>query len=99
MRIVRAEEEKDAKGRVERPARMRCDPACETTKKIRKWTEEGGYVPEQFADRLPLQSGIKRSKSTMRIVRAEEEKDAKGRVEKEVSRASTGRVAGMDEVA
>lgn len=30
---------------------MRCDPACETTKKIRKWTEEGGYVPEQFADR------------------------------------------------
>ncbi|GAA5877695.1 hypothetical protein JCM3774_006644 [Rhodotorula dairenensis] len=34
------------------------------------------------------QGGLKRTKSTMRIVRAEEEKDAKGRVEKEV-RAAT----------
>ena len=43
---------------------------------------------ESMPGALPLQSGIKRSKSTMRIVRAEEEKDAKGRVEKEVRSAT-----------
>ncbi|KWU46227.1 Pkinase-domain-containing protein [Rhodotorula sp. JG-1b] len=51
--------------------------------------QEQQHVPQMsMPGALPLQSAIKRSKSTMRIVRAEEEKDAKGRVEKEVRSAT-----------